>query len=152
MPFSPSQDLRLSLGNLQQEISHAIERVWHEGVSNVPFVGQWSPAVDLHEYPDRYVLYAELPGLSGGDVDLACLDNVLTIRGERKVPEGVDDEVRIVRQERRLGSFSRAIELPSDSDSDKVSAKCHAGVLKVTILKCETARPTSIKIDIEGGE
>jgi HSP20 family protein len=87
MPFRPLQDPGLSLSNLQHEINHLIERVWREGLPSVPFLGQWSPAIDLYEYPDRYVLYAEVPGLEGSDVDLSYLDNVLTVRGERCAPE-----------------------------------------------------------------
>ena len=59
----------------------------------MPFVGQWSPAVDLYEYPDRYLLFAEVPGLDAGQVDLSYLDNVLTIRGERLAPDGIDEEL-----------------------------------------------------------
>ena len=150
MAFRPLQDPRYSLTNLQQEIGRAIERVWHDGMTSMPIVGQWSPAVDLLEYADRYVLIAEVPGVTGDGVDLTCLDNALTIRGERCMPES-EEQQSVLRQERRLGEFSRTIELPVDVDADRVSARCQHGVIEVTIAKCETTRPRSIKVDITEG-
>ena len=148
MPFRPLQDSGLSLSNLQHEINHLIERVWREGLPSVPFLGQWSPAIDLYEYPDRYVLYAEVPGLEGGDVDLSYLDNVLTVRGERCAPEGVGDDANALRKERRFGTFCRTVDLPGGIEADRMSATCHAGVLEVTIPKSEATRPKSIKVEI----
>ncbi len=45
---------------------------------------RWMPPMDLVETGDHYVLGADLPGLSDGDVNLQLEDNVLHLSGERK--------------------------------------------------------------------
>ena len=148
MSFRPWQDPRLSLTNLQHEVGQLVERVWREGLPNMPFRDRWSPTIDLFEYPDRYVLYAEVPGLEADDVELSYLDNVLTVRGEKRAHEGVSDDAEALRTERWFGTFSRTVDLPGGVDDDRISAVCHGGVLEVTIPKSETAKPKPIKVEI----
>ena len=150
MPFRPFQDTQLSLGNLQDEINKVFERIWHSGVSTRPFDGQqWAPVVDLYEYENRYVLYAELPGVDGAAVELSYLDNALTMRGEKNKPDAAAEADRSLRSERRFGAFCRTVDLAPGIDADKLSAKCTAGVLRVTIPKSEASCPKAVKINIQ---
>ena len=88
MAFKTIQDAQISLGNLQDEMNRLIERVWHSGVSTGPFDGQqWGPVLDVYEHDDAYLLFAELPGVDGSDVEVTVLNNTLTIRGEKRRPE-----------------------------------------------------------------
>ncbi len=152
MPFRPFQETQLSLGNLQEEINRLFGRIWHAGVSTGPFDGQrWAPLIDLYEHADCYTLYAEVPGVEGEAVELSYVEHTLTIRGEKAKPACEVDADRPLRSERRFGTFCRAVELPADIDADKLSAKCHAGVLEITIPKSETSRPKVIDIDVEQG-
>ena len=45
---------------------------------------RWSPAMDLVETDEHYVLKADLPGVAESDVKIELDDNVLTVSGERK--------------------------------------------------------------------
>ena len=152
MAFRPLQDTQLSLGNLQEEINRLFERIWHSGVSAGPFDGQrWAPLIDLYERPDRYTLYAEVPGVDGNAVDVSYLGHTLTIRGEKTRPAGLADEDRPISNERRFGTFCRTVELPGDIEGDKLSAKCQAGVLEITIPKSEASKPHTVKIEVKEG-
>jgi HSP20 family protein len=149
MAFRPFQERQLSLSGLQDEMNRLIERVWHSGVSTGPFDGQeWAPVIDLYEHPDHYTLFAEIPGVDGNSVELSYIEQSLTIRGEKIKPASIGDQDHPVRGERRFGEFCRTIELPRDIDADRLSARCHTGVLEVTIPKSEASRPKSIKIDV----
>ncbi len=149
MAFRPLQDTQLSLAGLQDEFNRLFERVWHAGVSTGPFDGQeWAPVVDLHEYPEHFTLYAEIPGVDSGSVELSYIDDELTIRGEKAKPADVDEPKRCVRCERRFGAFCRTVALPQGIDADRLSAKCSNGVLEITIPKSESSRPKAIKIDV----
>jgi HSP20 family protein len=151
MTFRPLQETQLSLSNLQDEINRLFGRIWHAGVSTGPFDGQkWAPFVDLYEYDDRYTLYAEVPGVEGNEVDLSHIGHALTIRGEKVRPVATDEDKRPIHSERRFGAFSRTIDLPADVDPDRMSARCHAGVLEITIPKSAASRPKAIKIDVAG--
>ena len=150
MAFRPFQDTQLSLGALQDEMSRLVERVWHAGVSTGPFDGQqWAPVVDMFEHADHYSVFVEVPGVDADAVDVAFIGNALTVRGEKKKPDEDEEAARAIRAERRFGTFSRSIELPGDIEADRMSAKCHAGVLEITVPKSESAKPKSVKIKSE---
>jgi HSP20 family protein len=101
--------------------------------------------LNLHDAGDRYVLSAQLPGTTPEDVDLSITGETLTIRGDRKRPEGVSDE-SYRRQERPFGRWTRTVTLPDRVDSAQVSASFARGILTVTIPKAESARPRHISV------
>lgn len=145
--FRPFQDSPLSLGNLQEEMSRLMERVWHAGLSTGPLDGQkWAPLMDLYEFADHYTLYAEMPGVDRGGVELTLLNNVLTVRGEKNAPPEAEQAVRTLRNERRYGPFCRSVEVPGDIDADRISATVDRGLLVITLPKLESSKPREIKI------
>lgn len=150
MAFRPFQDPPLSLGSLQDEMSRLMERLWHAGVSTGPFDGQqWAPVLDMYEGEEGYTLWAEVPGVVPEEIEVTHVGNRLTIRGEKRRPSSVMEKDRAVRSERRYGSFNRQLELPEDCDASKLSAKCHAGLLELSIPKSAASRPKSVKIKVD---
>ena len=149
MAFRPFQDPQQALGALQEEMNRLFERVWHGGVSTRPFDGQqWAPAVDMYEYPDRYAVYMEVPGVDGRSVDVSHVGGSLTVRGEKRRPADVTDDTSTLRSERRYGVFCRTVELPGGIDTERISAHCQAGVLEITVFKSEASKPKSVRIDV----
>ncbi len=106
-------------------------------------VGTWSPAVDVEEVDDAYVIEAELPGVKRGDVDLEVREHELAITGEVKERERVGV---LRRRARRTGHFDYRVSLPSDADPEKVEASLHDGVLTVRVSKSADAKPRRIPI------
>ena len=96
--------------------------------------------MDLVETPDHYVLRADLPGLSDGDVNVQLEANVLTISGERKA-EHEDQQEGYYRLERAFGAFSRSLTLPDGVDPDGVQAHFDRGVLEIRVPKPEQKKP-----------
>lgn len=105
------------------------------------------PRVNIAEDQDAYVVEALAPGVDPSNLDLSVKDNVLTISGEKKAPEGVRPEA-FHRSERSAGRFVRAVELPSDLDPEKVRATYADGILRVTLPKAEQAKPRRIEIEL----
>jgi HSP20 family protein len=107
----------------------------------------WTPAIDVYETDDRYVVAAELPGMSRQDIDLALEDSRLTIRGQRvdrTVASG--DVVHFHQVERGHGAFSRTFEFASKIDTDAVSADLADGVLTITLPKAAPPPPRKIEV------
>jgi HSP20 family protein len=103
------------------------------------------PPLNLYDAGDRYILAAQLPGVAPSELDLAITGETLTVRGERKRPEGIkDDSYR--RQERPMGRWSRTLTLPDRVDSTVVSASFANGILLVVLPKAESAKPRHIAI------
>ena len=103
------------------------------------------PAINLYDAGDRFILTAELPGMASEDVDVALTGETLTLRGERKRPEGVPEE-SYRRQERQFGRWTRTVTLPDRVDGAKVSATFAHGVLTVHLPKAEDSRPRQINV------
>jgi len=110
-------------------------------------LGSWAPAVDIFEQDGDIVLKAELPGVDPKDVDVRVENNVLTLRGERKLDNEVQKE-NYHRVERAYGSFSRSFTLPSVVDTEKIKADYRDGVLRVNLPKREEAKPKQISISV----
>jgi len=109
-----------------------------------------SPKIDVAESQDAVEVTAELPGIEAKDVDVTHVDDVLTIRGEKKSERDEEDKDKnwhVV--ERSYGSFSRAIPLPFDPDAAKVEAKFDKGVLRIRLPKPAEATKKEQKIEIK---
>jgi len=150
MAFRPFQDVNVSLGGLQDEMNRLFDRVWHAGVSTRPFDGQaWGPVIDFFEQAEQYVLLVEVPGVDANTIDVSHAGNVLSMRGEKAKPASVDEHDRAIHRERRYGAFCRSIDLPDDINADKLKARCHGGVLEITIPKTDANKPKTVKIQVE---
>ena len=118
----------------------------------------WIPAMDVSESDNEYVLKADLPGLTEGDVNVELDDNVLRISGERK-SEHEQRKNGYHRVERAFGRFSRSLRLPEGVSAEGIQATFDNGVLEVHIQKPEQHKPQKVSISvgreaktIEGGE
>jgi HSP20 family protein len=88
---------------------------------------------------------ASLPGINPDDLEITFSDNQLTIKGEVKEDNEID-EAHYHLRERRYGAFTRSIKLPSGIESDKIEAKYDDGVLKLRLPKVEEVKPKKISI------
>lgn len=106
---------------------------------------EWGVALDVAENEDGYTVKASLPGMAADQVDLTLEDNVLTIKGEVKADETIEEAQYHVR-ERRVGSFSRSIRFPVLVDGNGVEATFENGVLTLHVPKAEEVKPKRIEI------
>ena len=106
---------------------------------------QWVPRVDIKEETDRFVLYADLPGVDPQDIEVQMEKGVLTIKGERHGEAKLETE-SFSRIERRHGSFHRRFALPDSADPDGITASGHNGVLQIVIPKRPETTPRRIQV------
>nr|WP_147652365.1 Hsp20/alpha crystallin family protein [Vulcaniibacterium gelatinicum] len=107
---------------------------------------QWVPAVDVKEENDRFVLYADLPGVDPEQIEVSMDKGILTIRGERR-SESSNETERYSRIERRYGSFHRRFALPDSADPNGIQARGHNGVLEIVIPKRPETAPRRIQVN-----
>jgi HSP20 family protein len=105
----------------------------------------FSPAFDVSETDEQLTVKAELPGIAEKDIDISISDGILTIKGEKK-HEKEEEDARYHTVERRYGSFSRTMRLPTDVDTEKVDATFKDGVLRLTLPKSAASKPRKIEI------
>jgi HSP20 family protein len=119
--------------------------------NRTPSGRRWIPAIDLIDTEDHFVLRADLPGLSEGDVNIEVEGSVLTISGERRA-EHEDDYSGYYRLERASGSFARSLTLPEGVSAEGITANFDRGVLEVRVPKPERSKPRKVAITVGGAE
>lgn len=133
------------LGDLQRDLNELFDYV----TGHAPETGGavWQPAVDIRETNDGLEVLVEAAGIDAKDVDISVHGEVLTIKGERKVPEAVE-KTHTHLAERSYGKFGRSFRLPVPVATDKVSADYKHGVLRISLPKAEPARTREIKVNV----
>ncbi|MES2141750.1 MAG: Hsp20/alpha crystallin family protein [Pseudomonadota bacterium] len=132
------------LHRLSQEWDQLFEPSYPEDNSLVE-TSHWAPCVDIKEEPDRFLIFADIPGVDPGDIEIAMENGVLTIKGERSSAKKEEKE-GYTRIERSKGSFYRRFALPDTADPERVTAEGKHGVLEIIIPKREKAKPKKIKV------
>lgn len=109
-----------------------------------------APLVDIFETPEALVIEVELPGFESRDVSLRVFRNILVIEGvKRKEHRG---GVTYICMERRFGRFTKIMEIPSDTDTEKARATFDHGVLWISFPKLPQTGKTVKVIPIEQGD
>jgi HSP20 family protein len=152
---SPFGSLQREVDRLFEEFSRGLPMFSPQAMTNI------LPSIDVTETDKEIEITAELPGLERKDVDISIEDDVLTIRGEKKVESeqgdkkgqqgdkkgnGGDNKSYHV-SERSYGVFYRMLQLPPGIDPSTVKATMSNGVLKISIPK--PARTQAKKIEVK---
>jgi len=101
--------------------------------------------LDLYQTDNDVVIEASIPGIDPDDINISVAGEVLTIKGEVK-QETESKEADYHIKERRYGSFSRSISLPTQVVADKANAEFKNGILKLTLPKAEEVKPKTITV------
>jgi HSP20 family protein len=137
-------------GTLHREIDRLFDDFTRGSLGLIGPQGQANlmPSIDVTETDKQIEIAAELPGLERKDVEISLEDDVLTIRGEKKIEtkkeEDKDKSYHV--SERSYGVFYRMLQLPHGVDPKTVQATMSNGVLKITIPKPAGTQPTKIEI------
>jgi HSP20 family protein len=106
----------------------------------------WIPRVDIHEEAERFVVFADVPGVEAKDIDITAEKGVLTISGERRSEKKASGKNGYERVERTSGSFLRRFTLPETANTESITAKQTNGVLEVSIPKHPQVQPRRISV------
>lgn len=138
------------LHSLQRDMNRIFDEFFRGDISadDTFFSRDWTPAVDVVENNDNYILKAEIPGMNKDDVKITLENNILTIRGEKK-NEAEKKEGNYHRIERSYGSFERSFTVPGSIKPDNIDAQYKDGVLTLTLPKAEEAKPKLIDVKVK---
>lgn len=106
------------------------------------------PRVDVYQTEEEVIITAEIPGVDKKDLDVYVDESTVKLAGQFRQSNEFRDE-HVYRSERRYGSFSRSIPLPTEVKSDKAKAEYKDGVLSITIPKKEPGRLNGRRIQIQ---
>ncbi len=148
---------RLDLWGLEPKNSNSLfEDVWkmfNDFERGAPAQNPWArasqsamtPACDLSETKEGYLLTFDLPGLKREDISIDVTDRRLVVSGERKWDHEHKD-ANYFRRERSYGQFSRSFELPEGTNVDSIEATYENGVLRLAVPKAEESKARKVQI------
>jgi len=129
---------------LRDEVNRLFNSMQGEETSGA--TAAWVPAVDIHEYEDRFALFVDVPGVNPGEVEITLANGVLTLSGQRTTEKPAGEGDVPMRIERSSGAFHRRFILPDSIDGDQIKAVGRNGVLEISIPKQAKAQPRRIKV------
>jgi HSP20 family protein len=145
---SVAWDPMRELTGLKERLNHLFESALRRGgaAEAGEFAG-WSPAVDLREDRDAFVLYAEIPGVPRTAIQVRLEGRTLTLEGDRPLSRSSRqaDHQRI---ERSYGPFTRAFQLPAAVDETGVVAEFERGILRIRLPKTTRERSAPVRIRV----
>jgi HSP20 family protein len=133
--WSPLRDF----GELYQELDRFMRTALKDDDGSV-----WTPAADVYEIDDAYVVEIDVPGVRREDIDVEIHANELVVTGEIKQRER---EGLLRRRTRKAGNFEYRVTLPGDLDEQGIEATIANGVLTIRAPKGEHARTSKITVN-----
>jgi len=150
--WNPARELAAwpsDLFGIQREMNRLFDNFFRGDVKDGDLaMSSWTPAIDIAEHDNEYIVKAELPGVSRDDVKITLESNILTIRGEKRIDKETKEE-NYHRIERSYGSFQRSFTLPTTVKNDKIDAVYKDGILTVSLPKAEEAKPKQIEVKVK---
>jgi len=113
--------------------------------TDTPVWNARTPAVDVREAEEEYLMEAELPGLTDEDIELNVEDNILTLSSKKEQDREEKKNGYLIR-ERSKNEFARTFVLPKDVDREKIKGEFKNGLLVVSIPKKPEAKPRKIDV------
>ena len=148
---SPIGSLRAEIDRLFDEFTFPFggslfepTRLWRSTLGSA----ELSPHSDIVEKDKEFQLSVELAGMDPANVAVSVVDNILTIKGEKK-EEKSESKKGYHLSERRYGMFERSFELPASVDQGGIEASFDKGVLAVRLPKTTEAQKKARQIAVK---
>jgi len=110
------------------------------------FAPEGQLAIDVYQNNEEIIILAPIAGTTLKQLNVSVTDEVLTVSGKRKFPLKKSEEESYLTKECFWGAFSRAVVLPTNVDSTKITASFTNSVLEIRIPKTENVRTKVIPI------
>ena len=103
-----------------------------------------SPASDIYENSDEYILIANMPGVTRNDIQVKVIDDSLIIFGRINYSEAISRNY--ILNENEIGNFFRKFRISDTIETSRINAKYDNGQLIVHLPKKENVKPRTIDI------
>ena len=128
--WDPLRDLLTLQERMNRLFEESLVRLGQPLLAN----GTWTPAADIYDAVEGYVVLLELPGVEPDDLGVEVRADRLTVRGVRGVGRPTRPDC-FHRMERSYGAFARVFHFPDEVDPARFTARLEDGVLQVEVPK-----------------
>lgn len=127
-------------------IESQIDRLLDDAVRSVSeWSRAWDPSCNVYEDEAGFTIQMALPGLAPQQIDVQIEDQMLRVKGERRVD--TSEERTWYSRDIAEGPFSCSFKLPAYVDQEKSTASYKQGLLTITFPKRDEAKPRRIAIE-----
>jgi HSP20 family protein len=140
-PFAEIEKMQEDLRQMVADSARAVARR----------ITSFGPNINIKNTEGAYLVDVDLPGMKKDEINVEVQDRYLTISGDRKVEESVQNE-GYDRQEWDYGHFSRTITLPGDAKAEGIASEYKNGVLAIRVPKvvpAKSAKPSPFKVPVQ---
>jgi len=102
------------------------------------------PSTDIYDSPDKFILIANMPGVSRSQIQVKVIDDSLIVFGRINYNEVINQDY--ILNENEIGNFFRKFKISDSIDKTKISAKYDNGQLIVSLPKSESRKSRTIEI------
>lgn len=117
-----------------ENLGNKVHRFFGEFPSSFDYSNTFLPKIDISEDEKNIYFEAEIPGIKKEDINISLEDNILTIKGEKKLSEDKKQKT-LIRNERIYGSFTRSFTLHEEINPDAANAEFENGIFKIVLEK-----------------
>ena len=148
-PVSYNREASLLNFNIDPLWEHLNENFFNNNSFNLGLNSKQNhlPKVDIAETENEFLIYAELPGTDGKDINLTLENETLTLKGEKKI-EKEHNQSNFCSQERSYGLFQRSFKVPDTINQNKIDAQFNKGILTVKLPKTPATKKEVKRIPI----
>lgn len=132
---------------LQKDGGEAI-KLDEDSDETTPSEAEGQLTIDVYQAPDEIIIESTIAGVKPEDLDIAITSESVTIRGERRHEQKVEEDDYFY-QECYWGKFSRSIILPQEVDPDKSAANLKNGILTIRLPKLNRQKGRRLKVKFE---
>lgn len=145
----PKSDDKNPIATLQQEMNRVFDNFWNRFRDlDWPWGGGEAKS-DVVETGDHVEVSIELPGMEMKDIEVSVTDDMLTVKGEKKI-ERKEEKKGYYLSERSYGAIYRTIPLPPGVDGEKAEASFRNGVLTIRLPQTPEAQARVKRIEVKG--
>ncbi len=131
--WRPVRDLERAMDEMEETYEDVFGRPFFPVTySREPEVRAWSPATEIFDNVDSYIVRLEVPGVSKDDIEVTATENSVTVSGDRKTEQGIEGE-NFTLCERCYGPFMRTLTFETPIDPDRIRAWLENGILRLEV-------------------
>ena len=133
-------------GGTKPSIFSEFFKPWNEWFDEDVVFGriQTIPGVNISEQNNEYQVSLAVPGMKKDDFKILVDGNMLTVSCEKEENREEKDK-RFTRKEYSYSAFSRSFMIPESTNTEKIDATYHDGVLKLSLPLKEEAKKEQVK-------
>jgi len=135
------------LSSFQNDVNRLFDDFFNLRTAGL-FDSEWLPPMDVYDDEKNIYVKVDVAGMDEKDLDVAVNDNVLTVSGNKHEERKESGDKNTYFCERRTGSFSRSVTLPSGVNYKNIKGDLKNGVLTIKIEREKPVKSEKIKIEV----